>query len=199
MITYFKGSSVPMTSTNHILVNALTVFTDNFIEKHQIAHKHLPLVTNDDLGPSVCIKEIFDERQSCWKPSKVETKLSFENIEQALEIEIHPDINTYFTTFYSESIDAECIEGKLSLLFAWNEEDFHRLQENLIGHIMMKQKLKQEITLFFAVTDEDDMIISLMNNTGEVWVEQVGCKPHKKLANSLSDFIQQITPNIHGN
>ena len=58
----------------------------------------------------------------------------------------------------------------------------------------MKQKLKQAETVFFAVTDEEDMIISLDNSSGEVWVERVGCKPHKKLSDSLVDFISQLTP-----
>jgi SecY interacting protein Syd len=58
----------------------------------------------------------------------------------------------------------------------------------------MKQKLKQAETIFFAVTDEEDMIISLDNISGEVWVERVGCKPHKKLSNSLVEFISQLTP-----
>ncbi len=53
-----------------------------------------------------------------------------------------------------------------------SHHDFERLQQNLIGHILMKQKLKQAITLFFAVTDEDDIILSVNNNTGEVWAEK---------------------------
>ena len=95
---------------------------------------------------------------------------------------------------FSDSLDASCAEGDLSLLFAWSAKDFARLQENIIGHILMKQRLKQAETIFFAVTNEEDMIISLDNNTGEVWVEQVGCKPHKKISDSLVEFIGQLTP-----
>jgi SecY interacting protein Syd len=40
------------------------------------------------------------------------------------------------------------------------------------------------------------MIISVDNASGEVWVEQVGCKPHKKLSDSLALFISQLTPVI---
>jgi SecY interacting protein Syd len=68
------------------------------------------------------------------------------------------------------------------------------LQENIIGHILMKKRLKQENTIFFGVTNEDDMILSINNETGAVWVERVGCKAHKKLADSLNDFIRQLTP-----
>ena len=38
------------------------------------------------------------------------------------------------------------------------------------------------------------MILSINNESGEVWVERVGCKAHKKLAESLNDFICQLTP-----
>ncbi len=110
---------------------------------------------------------------------------------------LHKDIKSYFTSLYSESLDALCDEGGLSLLFAWNKKDFERLQENLIGHILMKRRLKQQETIFFAVTDEEDIIISLDNATGEIWVERVGCKPHKKLSNSLAQFISQLTPVVN--
>ena len=89
-----------------------------------------------------------------------------------------------------------CEEGNLCLLFPWSEKDFNRLQENIIGHILMKQKLKQELTIFFAITDEDDHVITLKNNSGEVWVEKVGCEPHKKLANSISDFLSDLKPHV---
>ena len=46
------------------------------------------------------------------------------------------------------------------------------------------------------MTDDDDHIISLNNETGAVWVEKVGCEPHKKLAESLAEFIVQLTPRI---
>jgi SecY interacting protein Syd len=92
---------------------------------------------------------------------------------------------------FSGEITTKSSDGELSLLFAWNEEDFARLQENIIGHIMMKQRLKQAETIFFAVTDEEDIIISVDNATGEVWAERVGCKPHKKVADSLQVLLSE--------
>jgi len=186
-----------MTLTNCTLSGSLFLLSKQFIENYQQRFNHLPLVEQDEQWPSTCIQSSFDETRDQWQPVKVTEPLLFDNIEQALDITIHADIKSYFSTFYSESIDVECSEGNLSLLFAWNQEDFQRLQENMIGHILMKQKLKQEITLFFAVTDEDDTILSIINDTGEVWVEQVGCKPHKKVADSLTEFITQLTPVIN--
>ena len=157
----------------------------------------MPVVEKDELWLSPCIQEDVDEKQVAWQAVNMPSnELNFSNVESALEITLHEDIKQYFTSIFSETLDANCTEGDLSLLFAWNEEDFSRLQENMIGHILMKRRLKQDITLFFAVTDEEDIIISIDNETGEVCVEHVGCKPHKKLANSLAEFVQQLTPRV---
>lgn len=182
-----------MTLSNSLVANTLLTVTNSYIDNYQNIHHQLPIVEKDKDWLSPCEQEDVNENEVYWKPVEVNEQLNFDNVEQALEITIHSDIKDYFTCVYSESIDAECKEGKLSLLFAWNKDDFERLQQNLIGHIMMKQKLKQSMTLFFAVTDEDDMIISVNNENGEVWVEQVGCAPHKKLADSLVDFLKELT------
>lgn len=157
----------------------------------------MPLAEVDDQWPSPCIIQPFDELLNEWQPQKISTPLSFKNVEKALDIELHDDICQYFTTIFSESMPANCKHGELSLLFAWSEDDFIRLQENIIGHILMKQKLKQKITIFFAVTDDDNFILSIDNDDGSVWVERIGREPHKKLADSLAQFIQQLTPFIY--
>jgi len=191
-----------MTSTNKTLTQALLNFSKNYSKQHIEQFGHLPTVEHDELWPSPCELGSHDTSRHYWQAvvmeseqstDKKEEALSFVNVESALNIELHPDIKIYFTTIYSGDIEALCDEGELSLLFAWNKEDFERLQENIIGHILMKQRLKQDETIFFAVTDEDDMIISVDNSSGEVWVEQVGCKPHKKLSDSLAEFINQLT------
>lgn len=166
-------------------------YIDNFVEKNQ----HLPVIEKDADWLSVCEQGEHDETFNYWQPHHINSnELTFENVESALDIALHPDIKTYFTAIYSDHLTVKCDEGELSLLFAWNNKDFERLQENMIGHILMKQKLKQAVTLFFAITDDEDYILSLHNTTGEVWVERIGCEPHKKVANSLCEFIQQLTP-----
>jgi len=199
-----------MTSSNQAktnLVEILQQFSKQYVSQYQHVHSHLPIVEQDEQWPSPC--EVSHENsvnehtylslgEVFWQPVNIEKEqeLNFDNVESALELVLHPDIKTYFTTLYSESLDATCEEGNLSLLFAWNKDDFQRLQENLIGHILMKQRLKQGETIFFAVTDEDDMIISIDNDTGAVWVERVGCEPHKKLAESLTQFISKLVPMV---
>lgn len=184
------------TTASQLKKNILTL-SRAFLDQYQEKLHHLPLVEHDEQWPSPCLQEKFDDRFMCWQPVEIAKSLSFDNIESALELNIHPSVVEYFTTIFSDSIPATCSEGHLQLLFAWSENDFARLQENLIGHVLMKQKLKQEITLFFAVTDDENIMLSVDNQTGEVWAERVGCKPHKKIAESLSDFMTSIQPDIY--
>ena len=194
-----------MTSSNQAETNLVTVlqnFSKQYINQYQQVHSHLPMIEQDVDWPSPCEvvqgKGEISPGKTFWQPVNIEEKegLNFDNVESALELTLHQDIKTYFTTLYSESLDATCEEGDLSLLFAWNKDDFKRLQENLIGHVLMKQRMKQKETLFFAVTDEEDMIISVDNETGSVCVERVGCEPHKTVADSLAQFISQMEPEI---
>ena len=183
-----------MTLPNSALAQSLWILANDFVDLHEKNKGHLPIIEKDDNWISSCQQSDYDEHNIHWRPVEVDINLSFDNIESALDISLHPDIKTYFLTFFSESIEAKCEDGGISLLFAWNNDDFHRLQENIIGHILMKKRLKQDQTIFFAVTAEDDMILSINNDSGEIWLERVGFQAHKKLANSLNDFIKQLTP-----
>jgi len=59
---------------------------------------------------------------------------------------------------------------------------------------LMKKRLKQAPTLFFALTDEDDFVLSVLNETGEVVLEQVGRPPKEIISPSLGDFIATLSP-----
>lgn len=185
-----------MKLSNTSVHQALLNFTSSFTEQYQKKHGNLPTIETDQEWLSPCEQGASSADESFWKPVLIDDNLTFDNVEKALNITLNIDFTAYFTCFYSNAIEASCDEGVLSLLFPWNKDDFERLQQNIIGHIMMKQRLKQDITLFFAVTDEEDMIISIDNESGEVWVEQVGCKPHKKLANTVIEFIDSLSVNV---
>ncbi|WP_448567544.1 SecY-interacting protein [Thalassotalea ganghwensis] len=169
-------------------------FSERYVQAFMDEFEHLPVTEHDSEWPSPCTKQPLNEDLITWKPEKIEDSLTFSNIEQALELAIHPDIVSYFTTIYGDNMAAVCSEGHLSLLFPWSQQDFLRLQENIVGHILMKKKLKQDITVFFAVTDQDEYFLSINNQDGSVWVERVGCKPHKRLADSLAQFFDTLTP-----
>jgi SecY interacting protein Syd len=185
-----------MKISNYALQDLVWQFSQDYLQAYQQRFQHLPIIEQAEDWPSPCEQGLHQEVFSLWQPTKVKEALTFDNVESALEVQLHQDIKQYFTTMYSDSLDASCSEGDLSLLFAWNEKDFARLQENIIGHILMKTKLKQKLTVFFAITDDEDHILSLDNATGAVWVEKVGCEPHKKIADSLAEFIEQLTPRI---
>lgn len=185
-----------MKLTNNNLSESLWDFAQNYLSAYQNKYEHLPLADKDDDWPSVCQVDVFNENEITWQPQKVTEQLSFSNVESALEIKLHEDIKEYYTVMFADSLPVSCEEGKLSLLFAWSEADFSRLQENIIGHIMMKKDLKQTLTIFFAVTDVEDSFLSIKNDSGEVWVENVGCEPHQKIANSLAEFFTLIRPVI---
>jgi len=185
-----------MKSLNTSVSDKLKFFAQQYVERYTDKYQHLPLVECDENWPSECIQGNNDAQTNFWQPIDVQDPLSFDNIETALELTLHKDLKTYFTTLYSDSLHASCSEGELSLLLPWSSKDFERLQENIIGHVLMKKKLKQSVTIFFAVTDDEDCILSVNNQTGEVWVERVGCVPHKKLANSLAEFIEQLQPAV---
>jgi SecY interacting protein Syd len=128
-----------------------------------------------------------------WSPVRQSPASSFDNLEAALEISIHPDVQGFYSTYWSDNLPAQAKEGNCELLQPWNKDDFERLQENLIGHVLMKQRLGQKITLFIGLTDEDDFILTVDNESGAVMLEQVGREPTKMLANSIAEFIQQLS------
>lgn len=185
-----------MSWVNQTLVKKLNALATGYVDAYTSQKAHLPICDKDLEWVSICEQGKHDDTSNYWKPATAPEELTFENVEEALELKLHSDIKTYFTTLFSDQLLVKCSEGELLLLFAWNLDDFERLQENIIGHVLMKQKLKQAVTLFFAITDDDDYILSLNNDSGEVWVERVGCEPHKKLANTLSEFIATLSPII---
>ncbi len=186
-----------MKSSNILLSESILALSQAYVEHYQQALGHLPLVEIDEQWPSPCVQKQFDRNFNEWLPVPLEQELSFENVEHALSLTLHPSFKAYFNVIFSESLPMTCDEGHLQLLFAWSEDDFARLQQNVIGHVLMKQKLKQPVTLFFAVTDNDNIILSIDNVSGEVWAERVGHQPHKKVADSLTEFIAQLRPDIY--
>lgn len=173
---------------------AIKQYAQKYLDNYQQQHQALPKVEHDSDWPSPCeVGEIDKDGFVSWQPREITDSLNFENVEHALGFKLHPDVITYFTQIYSEALLGYCSEGEFELLFAWSEEDYKRLQQNIIGHVLMKQKLKQQPTIFFAVTDEEDINLVIKNDNGEVWAEPVGCEPNKRLALNLTEFIKSIS------
>tara|TARA_Y100000296_G_scaffold21942_1_gene25960 strand:+ start:2936 stop:3499 length:564 start_codon:yes stop_codon:yes gene_type:complete len=183
-------------STTEALDNFVSEYvTPDNLERHRVAY--------DSQWPSICYdlkdvenaesENIKDGTLVLWAPKKQNVSLSFDNVSKAMGIELNEAFCDYFTRYFSNNLSARAPQGRCELLQVWNESDFERLQQNLIGHLLMKQRLNQRPTLFFGITDEDDFILSVINETGEVALEQVGKEPTKILASSLPEFLTQLS------
>ncbi len=127
-----------------------------------------------------------------WKPVLQQGECAFSQLEEALELKLNPQFCDYFTRYFSDNLLVLAPDGGCELLQVWNADDFERLQENLIGHVLMKRRLNQPVTLFFALTDEDDLMLSVDNESGHVVLEPVGKPATRVIAPTLADFIATL-------
>lgn len=148
----------------------------------------------DPEWPSLCEFENVAER-SHWRPIEQTTPLSFEGLANAAEVPIHPDIQHFYSGFWAGSLQGKTDEGPLSLIQLWNEEDFERLIENLVGHLFMKVRSKQPFTVFFATTEEDsELFLSIDNATGKVLLEEPGKPPLREVETDIATFLNRLEP-----
>ena len=77
---------------------------------------------------------------------------------------------------------------------SWSEDDFRRVQENLIGHLVTQKRLKLPPTLFIATLEEELEVISVCNLSGEVCKETLGTRKRTHLASNLAEFLNQLKP-----
>ncbi|MCF4008104.1 SecY-interacting protein [Rheinheimera sp. UJ63] len=175
---------------------ALAKFIEHSVTWHQATAQPLTAWA-DPASPSPCQQQWLAEDQVSWLPVAQQPAADFSNIEQALELTLHPSIKAFYSCFYAANMAAAHPRGKLALLLPWNQDDISRLQENIIGHILMKQRLKQRATVFFAVTDDANIMLSLLNSTGEVFLEHVGKEVSEKIADDLPSFLASLTPQAY--
>ncbi|QPG05023.1 SecY-interacting protein [Salinimonas marina] len=182
------------------MAQSINTALDNYISKllNLAEQQQTPLqVQYDSAWPSPCYqREVAEGEWVTWQPVKQTETLSFAKLEQALEIELNPQYCEYFTRYFSENLPAAADRGECDLLQVLSATDFERLQENLIGHILMKRRLRQPETLFFGLTSDDDFILTVDNASGAVLLERVGKKSDEVLAEDLTSFIQQLEPRL---
>ncbi len=172
---------------------ALTNFVNRYVEMYE--QKGIPLnVECDDSWLSPCCTTSNTSGMCEWKPVLQDVNLDFSQVEQGMEMAIHQDFQEYFCSFWADHLNARASRGDLQLLMVWNQDDFIRLQENVIAHLLMKRRLGQRDTLFFAQTEDENYIISVLNGTGEVVLEPVGQEPREVLAKDIAEFIDTLTP-----
>ncbi len=176
------------------LEKSLDDFMQRYVELHQ-AHQRPLLIEYDSQWISPCHDQSGqDGEEIIWVPKLRQETSDLASLSSALEMDIDPQFCQFISRYWSDNINAKNDRGSLTLLFPWNHDDFERLQQNLVGHVLMKRRLQQAETLFFAVTDEDDFILSIENSTGRVVLEQVGLEPCEVIADNLAVFLSSLTP-----
>ena len=131
-----------------------------------------------------------------WRAVKREAAVDLSNIEQALEIQLHPSIVDFFCTAYADCIPCLFADHPIDLIQVWNEQDFKQLQENMIAHFMMQKRLKKPASMFIASCSDEMQIISVLNETGQVQLETLGKGQEAILADNLADFLAMLKPVI---
>ncbi|MDE8557246.1 SecY-interacting protein [Pantoea vagans] len=174
---------------------ALRDFTIRYCQHWLQQTGHAP-ASSDLYGvPSPCALEDREQRV-VWQPLPFSLPPTLDAVERAVDIQLQPPITAFYSTQFAGDMQARFGENQLTLLQVWSEEDFLRLQENLIGHLVMQRRLRQSPTLFIATTDSEEEIISLSNLSGEVILEQPGRKQRVVLAKSLEIFLKSLQPVI---
>ncbi|MDO6678383.1 SecY-interacting protein [Shewanella sp. 4_MG-2023] len=177
---------------------SLDQFSNRYIQAYQDTLGELPRFYPMGQGSS-CIEGQYDlesDEAVFWQTVKRKSTADFSNVEHALELKLHDDINDFYGHFFSASLYFDSNWGEGELLQVWNQQDFESLQQNIIGHLMMKKKLKQAPTWFIGVLGDGDNMLTVDNEDGSVWIEVPGNKPHEKLADSLAGFIDSLTPRV---
>jgi len=117
-------------------------------------------------------------------------------VSHALDLALQPAITAWYTTQFAGDMTARLGTRPLTLLQVWSEDDFIRIQENLIGHLVMKRRLKQSPTLFIATTDSELEVVSLCNLRGEVILEQLGTNKREILSEDVPSFLNALQPDV---
>lgn len=185
-------------------VEALKNFAADYSKSVVNKTGYLPQVIHDNEWTSPCEQnDANDGILVQWQWCEQQEKINFGDIEQALELTFHQDIKDYYGAIYSGALFASFTDGQatelqielqIELLQIWNKQDFDRLGENLVGHILMQKKLKLDHTVFIGCVVNSEKMISLDNVTGEVIVETAGDKNRTVLASSLCEFLTLVQP-----
>ncbi|AUX95525.1 SecY-interacting protein [Mixta gaviniae] len=178
---------------NNDIATALRDFTQRYCQQWQQQHGHLPASADLYGIASPCEVESRDG-VVLWRPQPFSAEPDLAAVERALELRLQPAAARYYTTQYAGDMQAMFEGQPITLLQVWSEADFARVQENLIGHLVMKRRLKQTPTLFIATTESDLDVVSLCNLSGEVVLEKLGTPQRKVLAPDIQTFLNSLQP-----
>ncbi|MDV7105021.1 SecY-interacting protein [Vibrio sp. TH_r3] len=179
------------------VTEALHRFSLHYQQTWQDAFGHLP--HNEELFGLVspCVEKT-EQEVVYWQSVPREVMADFTNIENGIEIGIHEDIKAFYGSQFCADMQASWQSKPFTLLQIWSDDDFERLQENILGHLVTQRRLKLKPTVFIGTTDAELDVISVCNITGAVILERLGTNKRDILAEDLASFLQEIEPQISG-
>ncbi len=183
--------------TNNLPVHdALETLFNRFIARSKKFNNSLPYIEWDETWSSACITTLPDEQGKVqWQPTPRTDDAIFSAIEKALNVKFHDDLIAFYSSFWSDGIICAHETGEISLIQIWNQDDEEMLKENLLGHAFAKIKNRLPLTLFVGCTN-DDQVVCVDNTSGKVVLEKPGFAANKELADSLSQFLNDLTPTL---
>lgn len=196
--------NLPQSTQEQNVSKALLDLTLTYIKDWQQAYQSLPTVTELADEPSPCLEKALELSTThkdlvpngAWYVLPRQQTILLDAVEKGIEIDIHSDIHAFYGSQYSADLTLTWQDKPFTLLQVWNDDDFMRLQENILGHLVTQKRLKLKPTVFIGALDSEKDIISICNITGEVLHERLGTNQRDILAPDIAYFLAQCEVQI---